>query len=129
MGDTFRVHLVGPGHSGRYVRYRVLSSTEVDQVEKLASDEMEKDSNTFDLNTAVARNGLERMVVAVTEPAKNGTVPAFTPCTPGELSTQWAKLFTARDTAVLKRLYQREHVVTEAEVDAIMEGKVQETDS
>lgn len=137
MGDVFQVHLHGYGLSGRAVRYRILTPSEVDKVELLARGELAVDGNMLDFQAAVAKNGLEHMLVAVSEssvspqrfrcePNEDGTKPApinWRPMSPGELATAWNDLFTSRDTTLLKRLYAREHVVTEADLELIMVGK------
>ncbi len=128
------------------VRYRVLSPAQVDEIEALAAGDMEQGSTIVDLNNATLKAGLERMVAQVSDPialvsaksddksAEAETVNAqrfkdlkWREVTPGELSTEWNKIFTARDTSLLRRVFQREHVVSEAEVEAVLSGKVLET--
>ena len=133
MSEWDRLHLFGPGHSGRAIRYRVLTPDEVEKAEQLAEADVNESTTVLALDKAVVREGLHMMIREVSEPVKPEALPALTAeqwrkVDPRALSTDWPKLFTAKDTKLLQRLYRREHLVTEADLDKLMSGKVRETD-
>lgn len=141
MGQRVRIHLTGRGHSGRGLEYKILSMAEVDKVEQLARGDIEEGNTMLDFQYAVAKNGLEHMIVGYTDPItperwaglpvkqEDGSEKAQAPlawitCGPAEVGAQLTSLFTARDVAALRTIYRREHVVTDEDVDLIMGGKV-----
>jgi hypothetical protein len=127
MAEFTQIHLAGKGYSGRGVRYRVLPPDEIEHIEKVASGTLTKESTVYEFSSAVARMGIEQMVVEVTDPIEPGKQLNGQPwrkLSPEQAHNEWNKLFSTKDTQMLKRLYSREHAVTEEEVDRIMEGKV-----
>ena len=73
----------------------------------------------------IERLGMEMMIKEVSEPCKKGETPtSWTKVTPQDLSLGMGKYFTAKDMSTLKALYRAEHSVSQAEVDAILESKI-----
>lgn len=141
-----QIHLRGPGYSGRAVRYRVLTPAQVDHNEKLAGESIGDKGTVYEFSNAAVKLGLETMIAQVTEAPvhvetrvevapdgakKTVQVPRFDEakwvavnadvlCTP----EGWARFFTTKDTTLLKQVYGREHTVSPADLDAVLEGKV-----
>ena len=114
------------GYSGRAVRIVTLTPDQVDHNEKVAAEGLGKEATVYEFSNVATRLGLEQMVVEMTEPVSPEALSGepWRKVTAKELNAEWSTLFTSKDTTMLKRIYAREHVVTEAEVDMIMSGKV-----
>ncbi len=124
-----RIHLAGAGLSGRSVRYKVLSMPDVDAIEVSNIKAADKDASMWEIKQGIAMDGVRAMIQEVSEPHKPNQ-PAqdvqWRKVDAKTLMLEWAKLFTTKDTSVLRRLYDREHVVSEKEVDDLFAGKVSE---
>lgn len=123
---SFRVHLKGHGYSGRGVQYKILSSTEIDHIELLAAKALEKEATIVEYQSAVTRQGVIAMVEQVTD--KDVTDlggAAWKRVESAQLDVNWNAYFTAKDTSVLRSLFNAEHGTSKAEVDAILGGKVE----
>ena len=133
MIDEKRVHLgygkAGKkqhGYSGRAVRFRVLSTSELDHIKDLVAGKVDDNTKMAQYNDMLATLGVEQMVTGVSEPVAPeslGSAPIRS-LTPKEMFEERTKLFTTKDFELLKRLYFREHHVSDAEVDDIMGGIV-----
>jgi hypothetical protein len=122
------IHLTGKGMSGRLVRYRVLTFPEVQHNETQVARGLTKDTTKAEYDAMLNDLGREQMVVAVSEPVtpEKRLEAKWRQVDPTTLTLEWNKLFTTRDTAALRMLYDREHTVTTSDIEAIMAGKVEE---
>lgn len=126
------IHLIGRGHSGRAVRFQTLSGSQVDSAERAAAMEIAGTQATvYDMRSKTSRNALSMMIAAITEPmtaekyaelsrGKDG----WRPVDPALILNEFDTLFTARDQAALRKLYESEYEVSQNDVDKIYEGKV-----
>lgn len=111
--------------SGRWARYQLLETSEIENNEKVAAQTAEKDVSAVEYNATVERFGLQQMVLAHTGKIAKGTRPKpeeWTTPKGNELVAAWP--FNAKDTAMLKGVYRSEHVALKDELEAIMAGKV-----
>lgn len=123
-----QVHLSGKRCSGRGVRFRELSASEVEEnaenAAKVALDPTAKiNANAaMDLKKAEWRMGSKRMVVAVTkkEGLKDLSGAEWMPLTQAELDADWAKYFNAKDSAMLQALYREYHEISDEEIEAVV---------
>ena len=121
----FQVHLVGRGWSGRAVRVETLTSTQIEANEVIAASETTKDSIVMEYQNKIERLGMEVMIKEISEPTAKGATPeGWKKVTPQDLALSMSKYFTAKDMSTLKALYRAEHSVSQAEVDAILESKI-----
>ncbi len=121
----FQIHLVGRGWSGRAVRVEPLTAAEIETAELTAATEITKDSLQLEYQNKVERLGMEVMIKEISEPAAKGATPeGWKKVTPQDLALGMSKYFTAKDMSTLKALYRSEHSVSQAEVDAILESKI-----
>lgn len=126
MSERFEIRLP----SGRFVRYRTLTTTEIESNEKAAAADSTAETKVVEYNTKVERTGLAMMVTEYTErqagkPDARPGPSAWKKPSGNELTMQWDAVFSAKDSAVLKSIYRSEHVASPSELDAIMAGKVQ----
>lgn len=120
-----QIHLVGKGWSGRAVRLETLTFPELEAAETTAAKEITKDSLQIEYQKKVERLAIEMMVKEISEPVAKGVTPtAWQKVTPGELALSMSKYFTAKDMSTLKSLFHAEHSATQADVDAILEAKI-----
>lgn len=133
-------HLAGPHMSGRGVKLRDLTASEVDEALIAAGQQANGDSTRF--LALRPREAARRMLVAVTDQAGLPDIDAVRAaswhrCTLLELEGMaegagkaWAldELFTSKDVEVLESIFRRRHDVTVAEVDAIMGKGLQATE-
>lgn len=114
--------------SGRWVRYRLLSTSEVERNEIAAGAVATKATPMVEFNANVERPGMAQMVLAYSSPIKRGDRPAAdawkAPAGNELIGDGWSAVFGAKDTAVFKSIYRSEHGVSQDELDAIMAGKV-----
>lgn len=123
---SFRIHLKGKGFSGRGVQYKALSSTEIDHIELLAAKGLEKDASVVEYQSAVTRQGVIAMVEQVTDAGLEDIGGAsWRKVEAAQLDVKWDAYFTAKDTSVLRSLFNSEHGTSKAEVEAILGGKVE----
>jgi hypothetical protein len=122
----FQIHLVGKGWSGRAVRLDTLTYTELEAAEVTAAREITKDSLNVEYSNKVIRLGIEMMIKEYSNPVAKDAVSTATwhKADPAELSLSMGKIFTAKDMATLKAVFSSEHSVSQADVDAILESKI-----
>lgn len=121
-----QVHLKKPGCSGRAVRYRILKPSELDHNEIQVARGLDKDDTVAQYQVEVQKLGLYMMVSAYSDPNPkdlNGGAK-WTKVDPDAIEAQWNDIFTTKDTAILKQIYNREHGTSQAEVEDILSGKV-----
>ncbi len=134
LGPCEQVHLAAKnkdgkrtGYSGRAVRYRLLSSDEVSHIERECSKLIKPGTTNFEFSEAIASMGAQAMVTEVTEgPVDREGLPTakWMKVTQEQMLNSWSSFFNAKDTAVLKKLYQVDHGVNDKELEEIVEGKV-----
>lgn len=133
MSDERRIHLgIGKsgkkseGYSGRAVRFRVLTTAEIDHIKALVAGEVTENTKLSQYNDMLAAVGVEQMVTGVSEPVTPETLGAakFRAMTPEAMAADRRTLFTTKDFELLRKLYFREHHVSDAEVEDIMGGIV-----
>lgn len=127
MSDTetvlYQTHLKGHRMSGRVVRYRILSTKEIDDIERVCLKSATKDTTTVEYNADVITTAMRAMLVAVSDPcASIDQAKNWRDLDAATLAGEWDKLFTQKDAKALKGLYVKEHVVTEQELNDIMGG-------
>ncbi|HEU4728385.1 MAG TPA: hypothetical protein VFT22_10860 [Kofleriaceae bacterium] len=71
MGEPqiYQLHLFGPGMSGRGVRFRELTSTELDQAARDAARAISEEATFMELQQLETHEGIKRFIVAVTRRA------------------------------------------------------------
>lgn len=122
-----RIHLDKKGCSGRGVRYRILTGPELEENEVQAAKLLDKDATRAAYNVGVMRLGLNMMIQAVTpKDVKDPATATWEAVDQSKLDIKWTEYFTTRDTVILKAIFEREHGCTEAEVQDILSGKVEE---
>ena len=112
--------------SGRFVRYRLLATSEIEQNEAAAAASSEETTSAVEYNAKVEGFGLRQMVLAYSPPAKKGEVPPEAEWkTPAgnELQVQWPSIFNAKDTSILKGIYRTKHTALQKELDEILAGE------
>jgi hypothetical protein len=117
--------------SQRGVRYKILSMSDVEAADVAAGRECTPDSLQSEFQSKSERNGMEMMVIAVTDkPCKAEELQTATwkSVGPEYLHENWSKHFNLKDTIALKAIYRKEHSLTQKEVDEIMEKKVEMID-
>lgn len=137
MTETNRIHLTGPGYSGRAVGYRVLDIDELDEVERALGQEIRTMEHADKMSVAeyqrlFMRIGLPKIVVEFTDPVTPEQFAAreglkWTAATPQMFDDEAGGLkrfFRAKDVALLRSLFLQEHDVNQREVDRILAGKV-----
>lgn len=131
--DCKQYHLKGSGFSGRGVRLRQLEPQEIDAVFRSAAKTAGTEATLADIRILEQHECVLRMIVEVTEKAGLdvlGPDTKWRKCTVAELDDEdgthrFGKLFTAKDTALLRRFYRDWHQLSENEIEAIA-GKAQE---
>jgi hypothetical protein len=122
-----QLHLAGENHSWRGVRIRDLSTPERRQVENDAAKLVGEEGSLMQLRNETLSQALFRMVVEVTkEPVQslgNGEQWVRTPLASLAIPGEWDRLFTARDTQALERIYNKRHEMSPTEVD-LLAGKL-----
>lgn len=122
-GMHYELHLKGHRMSGRAVKYRILSSTQIEEIERTSLKAATKETSVVEYNADVIQTATRAMIVAVSEPVKSlDEVKNWQPMDAATLAMKWHELFTHKDATVLRRTYSKEHVVTEQELEAIMGG-------
>lgn len=121
-----QIHLNKKGCSGRGVRYRPLSISQMDKNELAAAKDLDEGFTQTEYSAKVLQFGLQDMIVSVTDPG----LKTLDGATWHKLDTQtlavtWETYFTTRDTSILRRIYNTEHGCSQVEVEEIMSGKVQ----
>jgi hypothetical protein len=113
--------------SGRFVVYRLLSTTEIEQNEAVAAAESKETTSAVEYNAKVEGFGVKMMVLEYSPVAKKGEIPAPDRWTKAgnELQLQWSSIFNAKDTAILKGIYRSKHVALKSELDEILAGEQQ----
>jgi hypothetical protein len=122
----FQVHLSGKGLCGRAVRYETLDAEQIEQIEAATANALGKEVLFSEYRRKVAMEALGRMISSYTEPVAEKDLPAakWLPRPPDGILRHWKELFGARDSAMLRQIYEREHSVSDADVEAIMGKKV-----
>lgn len=146
MSTTYLIHLKGPGFSGRLVRYKILPPSEIQRLEENAAREITKTTTQLEYMHKINEMGRCSMITAVSEPVdvKQGdgeTAADFQKrfneryaaakasmrlVDAGTLSLESETMFTTKDVAALKAIYDREHSVSPNELEAILGGKAAE---
>jgi hypothetical protein len=122
----FQIHLKGEGYSGRGVRYRILSPSELDRNEITAAKTLDDGFTRAEYQVEVQRLGVVQMIVSYTDGSVQDPQTAkWTPANSALLDTQWDSIFCTKDSGVLRAIFQREHGVSKEEVDAILKGKAE----
>ncbi len=130
--DVSQILLSATNCSGRGVRYKLLTPSERERVQLNAGKHVGPDTTILELRNLENRFGVQAMIVAYTKQTGfkdesklmvENVVWQNTDAM--ELEDQYNKLFTAKDDAVLCRVYQKNHEVSESEVDAIMGKSIQ----
>jgi len=122
----FQIHLKGEGFSGRGVRYRILTPSELDRNEITAAKTLDDAFTRAEYQVEVQRLGCVQMIVAYTDEGVTETQTAkWTTASAATLDTQWDSVFCTKDSGVLRAIFQREHGVSKDEVDAILKGKAE----
>jgi hypothetical protein len=129
QGETriSQLHLAGENHSWRGVRIRDLTTPQRRKVENDAAKLVGQDGSLMELRNETLAQALLLMVVEVTaDPVEtlNGQAkwvktPLASLSQPGE----WDRLFTARDTQALERIYNQRHEMSLTEVE-LLSGKL-----
>lgn len=130
--DCKQFHLNGNGFSGRGVRLRQLEPQEIDTAFRSAAKTAGTEATLADIRVLEQHECVLRMIVEVTEKAGLDTLDGakWRKPTVQELEDdagpmRFGRLFTAKDTALIRRLYRDWHQLSEAEIEAIA-GKAQE---
>jgi hypothetical protein len=119
----YQIKLEGFGMSGRGVRLRQLAPEVVHEVEEQAAKLIGPGATAYAFNQAVLSEGVARMVVEVSEPARGvpeGESPEWQPVTLQQMKASASSWFGARDVAVLEQMYSRLHQVSQSEIDTIL---------
>lgn len=129
MSDFELVHLNSLRCSGRAVRFVPLDPAELEEVQMLASKEIDERSSFIDLKRAEWKYGVAQMIKEVSVQADpsmdpNGADIKWRKVTPAILDSEYKSLFTAKDHQLLVVLYRQYHDVSDEEIKAIA-GKVQ----
>jgi hypothetical protein len=130
-----RLILMGSGMSGRGIKFRMLESGEKRTVDLESARNAGKDANNVMVYEIATRDGMSRMLMAVTDQAGLENFDrqdlVWHTLTLTELNNPesdyylWGKkLFTTRDLEFIEAIYGRLHNVPKDEFDAIM-GKAQ----
>ncbi|WP_438029016.1 hypothetical protein [Sorangium sp. So ce233] len=124
--EAFQYHLKGKGFSGRGVRLRQLDQPELDAAFLSAAKVAGAEASMADIRVREQHDCVLRMILEVTEKRDLETLDgaAWRKVTHQELedeegSHRFSKLFTAKDTAFLRRMYREWHNLSEAEAEAI----------
>jgi|SRR6478735_289675 len=124
--DGIQYHLNGKGFSGRGVRLRQLEQPELDAAFRTAAKLAGAEATMADVRVIEQHECVLRMVLEVTEKGGLATLEgaAWRKVTQQELEDEegryrFGKLFTAKDTAFLRRIHRDWHQLSEAEVEAI----------
>lgn len=114
------------GTQVRGVRYKILAPTMVAHIEAECARKIDKNGTNLELNEAITMMAVEQMVVGVTDPVVPEKLAGavWKALDPIALHDAWGKVFNAKETATLKRVYALEHSVSKDEIDEIMSGKV-----
>jgi hypothetical protein len=127
------IHLTGKGMSGRLVKYKILPMPEIERIEQQIGREVTKGTSVLEYSRKLNDVGRKSMIVAVTEPMspaeRKATPPAAIKWQLLDIATveiEWNRLFTTKDTVVLRSVYDQEHSISPAELEDIMAGKVEE---
>jgi hypothetical protein len=129
--EFIQIFLNAPNCSGRGVRLRALTPTQVDALLERAATLVGKDATVLDVKLAEWREGVKEMLVAVTKAgaltdpnALQDPATAWEPLDTRKIETVdgWGMdaLFTARDMNFLIEVYKRFHEVTKDEIEAIV---------
>lgn len=118
--------------SGRGVRYEVLDADEVERIDAAAAAEISEGTTAVEYTRTVSNIGVRAMLRAVTtvnglleEKAQEEATWRPTTAQELDLDDKFKALFSSRDAAMLRAIYQRHHIVTEEDVKRIM-GKERE---
>lgn len=123
MSTIKQIHLNAPNCSGRGVRIRILTPTEVDATSIDAAKQLPEGGSLLELRVLEYRERLKRMIVSYTEP--NLTPEQIVSATwikadPEVLELDWNKLFGPRDDKFLVAIYRRFHEVSDDELEQIV---------
>jgi hypothetical protein len=94
----------------------------VEAAELAAAKQVTPQSLQSEFNSIVEKEGIEMMVREVSEPGENPQ--KWKKVNAELLHGEWKKFFGLKDTIALKAVYRKEHNITEKELEAIMEKKV-----
>ncbi len=127
------IHLAGPQHSGRGVKLRRLSASEIDDVETCIMRNLKPEDFMLQLQQMKAFEGMTRMVVAVTEPLPDMDAVRTAKWKKLDLvqtqdKAEFDRMFTAKDAGVLTRIFNKWHSVVASEVDDILGKAVSEVE-
>ena len=131
--EPLRIVLQGSGMSGRGIQFKPLDPDVKRDVDLSAAKAAGKDANQVQIYELAARDGMARMLMAVTDKAGLSSDDlvkqeiVWHTLTLAELNNPlsdyylWGKkLFTTRDLEFIEAIYSRLHSVPKDEFDAIM---------
>lgn len=130
MAQIFEVVLDASGCSGRKVRFKVLTSAEVDKLSLDAAALQTDNASSLEYSAERIRLGIQRMLVSVESEAGSGQlVKTSAAALSGDGDDSYNALFSnSKDNAVLGMLFSRYHDISRKDVEDIM-GKAQAVSS
>ncbi len=117
MAST-QYHLTGKGFSGRAVRVRELTTSEVEENLTQAAKFVSSDASLLELKKVEWRNGVKRFVESVTEPTTDPMTAKWKKVSCMDLE-DLGKYFKAKDQLALEAIYREFHEVVPSELEAI----------
>jgi hypothetical protein len=120
-----RVLLSGKGFSGRGVECKLLTADQVDAVDNALNALLEPGDTAFTARIKQLKLGAQSMIRRVTE--KGGlksddemNAAKWVDVDVESLGADWAKYFNAKDTQLLRSIYEKNHGVSNAEVEGVL---------
>ena len=122
MVSVEQYHLKGPRHSGRAVRLKELSSSDVNENLTQAAKLVSKDASVLELRKAEYRLGIQRFVVEISDACADPLDPTvkWKKVDPASFTEGLDSFFTAKDVQILEALYREYHEVSQQSLDDIM---------
>lgn len=113
-------HLKGKGFSGRAVRLKELSPSEVEANLTSTAKTLSGDASIIELKKSEWRNGVKLMIVSFTEPCEDPFAEGvkWRKATGGMLE-DLGEYFKAKDVLALEAVYREFHEVIPSELEAI----------
>lgn len=124
MEKLVQIHLNAPNMSRRGVRLRLLSYTAIRAAQDVAAKLVGAEATFAEFRNAYHAEALLRFIAEVTEPCDSLEGAAWKATSYADLSNPLGPLaletlFTAREIAVVERLFRNQHEVTQDELDLI----------
>jgi hypothetical protein len=129
-----QILLKGEGHSGRGVRYEVLTNDQRDSLWESAAKDVGPEATLLELRRREDRSAVCAFVVEVTEKAgytKKSDLfgeGLWKKVSADHLDAELSKYFTVKDVAALITIFRKLHDVTQKEIEDIM-GEAQDVTS